>query len=318
METVEGRNQSLIMEFILLGFGDAMELQPLLFLLFLLVYIGTLAGNTLITVLVVADPHLHTPMYFFVGNLACLETLYSSTILPRFLASLLSGDRTISVKNCLVQTYFFSIIASTENLLLAAMSYDRYLAICNPLRYTALMNGRVCCQLVAGSWLYSFLVVGVLNSFLFPLTFCESKEIDHYFCDFSPMIKLSCYDPQLLKLATLIICAIGTVVPLLLTLASYVCIISTILRIPSSIGRKKAFSTCSSHLMVVTIIYISLIIVYVFPSSNTSTVLNKVFSLFYTVLNPMINPIIYSLRNKEVKESLRKAIVKVVTFRNRP
>nr|XP_006124870.1 olfactory receptor 10A5-like [Pelodiscus sinensis] len=306
------------MEFILLGFGDAMELQPLLFLLFLLVYIGTLAGNTLITVLVVADPHLHTPMYFFVGNLACLETLYSSTILPRFLASLLSGDRTISVKNCLVQTYFFSIIASTENLLLAAMSYDRYLAICNPLRYTALMNGRVCCQLVAGSWLYSFLVVGVLNSFLFPLTFCESKEIDHYFCDFSPMIKLSCYDPQLLKLATLIICAIGTVVPLLLTLASYVCIISTILRIPSSIGRKKAFSTCSSHLMVVTIIYISLIIVYVFPSSNTSTVLNKVFSLFYTVLNPMINPIIYSLRNKEVKESLRKAIVKVVTFRNRP
>ncbi|XP_014429945.1 olfactory receptor 10A2-like [Pelodiscus sinensis] len=317
MEKAERRNQTLIMEFILLGFGDVGDLQPLLFLVFLVIYIVTVAGNILIVVLVVTDPQLRTPMYFFVGNLSCLETCYSSTILPRLLASLLTGDRTVSVKRCLVQTYFFSIIAMAENLLLAAMSYDRYLAICHPLRYAALMNGRVCCQLVAGSWLYSFLVVGVLNSFLFPLTFCNAKEIDHYFCDFSPMIRLSCDAAWTLQLATLTISAIGTVVPLLLTLASYVCIITTILRIPSSTGRQKAFSTCSSHLMVVTIIYISLIIVYVFPSLTTSTVLHKVFSLFYTVLNPMINPIIYSLRNKEVKESLRKAIGKVVTFRNK-
>nr|XP_014429944.1 olfactory receptor 10A5-like [Pelodiscus sinensis] len=314
---MEGRNETVILEFILLGFGDVSDLQPLVFLVFLLIYLVTMAGNTLIIALVLVEPHFHAPMYFFLGNLAFVEICYSSTILPKFLASLQTGDRTISVKACLVQTYFFAIIATAENLLLMAMSYDRYLAICHPLRYAALMNGWVCCLLVTGPWLYSFLVVGVLTSFLFPLTFCESQEIDHYFCDFSPMIKLSCYDPQFLKLTTLISSIIGTVVPLLLTLASYVCIITSILRIPSSIGRQKAFSTCSSHLIVVSIIYVTLIIVYVFPSLNMSAVLHKVFSLFYTVLNPMITPIIYSLRNKEVKESLRKMIGTLVAFRNR-
>uniref|UniRef100_A0A452HCM6 Olfactory receptor n=1 Tax=Gopherus agassizii TaxID=38772 RepID=A0A452HCM6_9SAUR len=303
MEKAEGKNETLVVEFILLGFGNAPELQPLLFLLFLLIYIVTMAGNILIIMLVVVDQHLHTPMYFFLGNLACLEISYTSTILPRMLASLLTGDRTISVKCCLVQTYFFAIIATTENLLLAAMSYDRYLAICNPLRYAALMNGRVFCfQLVAGSWVYSFLVNGTLNYFLFPLTFCGSKYIDHFFCDFSPMIKLSCGDTQTLQLATFTVSTIGTLVPLLLTLTSYIYIITAILRIHSTTGRQKAFSTCSSHLIVVTILYMSVITVYVFPTSNTPKVLNKIFSLFYTVLTPMVNPIIYSLRNKEVKQ----------------
>ncbi|KAM7150507.1 olfactory receptor 10K1-like [Macrochelys suwanniensis] len=317
MEKAERRNETLIVEFILLGFGNAPELLPLLFLLFLVIYIVTMVGNILIIMLVVFDQHLHTPMYFFLGNLACLEICYTSTILPRLLASLLTGDGTISVKCCLVQTYFFAIIASTENLLLAAMSYDRYLAICNPLRYVALMNGRVCFQLVAGSWAYSFLVIGTLNYFLFPLTFCGSKEIDHFFCDFSPMIKLSCGDTQTLQLATFTVSTIGTLVPLLLTLTSYIYIITAILRIPSTTGRQKAFSTCSSHLIVVTILYMSVITVYVFPTSNTPKVLNKIFSLFYTVLTPMINPVIYSLRNKEVKLSLRKTILKRVAFRNR-
>ncbi|CAM2095152.1 unnamed protein product [Caretta caretta] len=315
MEKVEGRNQTPIVEFILLGFGNVPELQPLLFLVFLVIFIVTVAGNILIIALVVTDQHLHIPMYFFLGNLSCLETCYTSTILPRLLASLLTGDRSISVKGCILQLYLFGVMSSTECLLLMAMSYDRYVAICNPLRYAALMNGRVCFQLVAGSWISSFVGCAIVDIFFFRLTFCNSKEIDHFFCDFSPMIKLSCDDTQTLQLVTFTISAIGTLVPCLLTLTSYICIIATILRIPSTTGRQKAFSTCSSHLIVVSVFYGTLITVYVAPTANTPTVLHKLFSVFYTVLTPMINPVIYSLRNKEVNESLRKAILKLIASR---
>ncbi|XP_039353458.1 olfactory receptor 5V1-like [Mauremys reevesii] len=312
MEKAEVRNQTPIMEFILLGFGNDPELQPLLFLLFLVIYIVTVAGNILFVVLVVTKQHLHIPMYFLLGHLSCLEICYTSAILPRLLASLLTGDRTISVKGCIVQLYSFGILTNTENLLLTAMSYDRYLAICNPLRYAALMNGRVCWQLVAGSWISSFLLSTIVNIFVFQLTFCDSKEIDHFFCDFSPVIKLSCVDTQTLELLTFIISVIGTFVPFLLTLTSYICIITTILRIPSSIGRQKAFSTCSSHLIVLSVLYLTVLTVYVVPTANVPKVLHKIFSVFYTVLTPMINPVIYSLRNKEVNESLRKSILKLV------
>ncbi|XP_039354126.1 olfactory receptor 1009-like [Mauremys reevesii] len=317
MEKGEGRNQTPILEFILLGFGNVPELQPLLFLVFLVIYAVTVLGNILILVLVVADQHLHTPMYFFLGNLSFLEICYSSTLLPRLLASLLTGDRTISIKGCFVQTYFFGILTATESLLLAAMSYDRYLAICNPLRYAALMNGRICCQLVAGSWISSFLACTTINIFLFKSKFCDSKEIDHFFCDFSPVIKLSCGDTQAVQLLTFIVSAIGTFVPCLLVLTSYIRIIATILRIPSTTGRQKAFSTCSSHLIVVIVYYGTLITVYVVPTADSHKVLHKLVSVFYTVLTPMINPVIYSLRNKEVNEALRKAILKLVAFRNR-
>nr|XP_014429241.1 olfactory receptor 2AP1-like [Pelodiscus sinensis] len=317
MEKVEGRNQTPIAEFILLGFGEVPELQPLYFLLFLVIYLVILAGNLLIIVLVVADQHLHTPMYFFLGNLACLETCYTSTILPRLLASLLTGNRTISVKGCFVQEYFFGIMSATENFLLAAMSYDRYLAICNPLRYAALMNGRVCGQLVAGSWISSLLGCTTVNIFLYQLTFCDSNEIDHFFCDFSPIVKLSCDSTQNLQLLAFTVATLWIVVPCLLTLASYICIITAILRIPSTTGRQKAFSTCSSHLIVVTLYYGTLITVYVAPTVNTPKVLHKILSVFYTVLSPMINPVIYCLRNKEVMECLRKTILKSVSFRNK-
>nr|XP_006133467.2 olfactory receptor 5V1-like [Pelodiscus sinensis] len=304
----ERRNQTPITEFILLGFGNGPELQPLLFLVFLMIYFATVAGNILIVLLVVADRHLHTPMYYFLGNLSCLETCYASTILPRMLASLLTGDRTISVKGCLVQLCIFGIMAAIENLLLTAMSYDRYLAICHPLHYG---------QLVAGAWISSFLFCTMVNIFLFQLTFCDSNEIDHFFCDFTPVVKVSCSDTRSVQLVTFIISAIVTLVPCLLTLTSYVCIITTILRIPSTRGRQKAFSTCSSHLIVVIIFYGTLIAVYVAPTTNTPKVLHKLFSVFYTVLTPLINPIIYSLRNKEVKESLRKALLKLAAVRNR-
>ncbi|XP_039353459.1 olfactory receptor 5V1-like [Mauremys reevesii] len=312
MEKAEVRNQTPILEFILLGFGNDPELQPLLFLLFLVIYIVTVAGNILFVVLVVTNQHLHIPMYYLLGNLSCLEICYTSAILPQLLASLLTGDRTISVKGCIVQLYSFGILTNTEYLLLTAMSYDRYLAICNPLRYAALMNGAVCWQLVAGSWISSFVLSTIVNIFVFQLTFCDSKEIDHFFCDFSPMIKLSCVDTRTLELLTFIISVIGTFVPFLLTLTSYICIITTILRIPSSIGRQKAFSTCSSHLIVLAVLHVTALTVYVVPTANVPKVLHKIFAVFYTVLTPMINPVIYSLRNKEVNESLRKSILKLV------
>ncbi|XP_034646383.1 olfactory receptor 11A1-like [Trachemys scripta elegans] len=308
IEKAEEDNQTVITEFILLGFGNLPELQILLFLVFLVIYIVTMSGNILIIVLVVTDQHLHTPMYFFLGNLSCLETCYTSTILPRMLASLLTGDRTISVGGCMIQFSFFGYLATTECYLLAAMSYDRYLAICKPLRYAALMNGRLCLQLIVGSWMSGFLSCVILMCFMSQLTFCGPNEIDHFFCDFSPMLKLSCSDSSMITLFSFILVSLDSPCPFLLTVTSYVCIIATILRIPSTTGRQKAFSTCSSHLIVVTVFYGTIMTVYLLPNTNTLKALNKVFSVFYTVLTPMLNPLIYSLRNKEVKEALRKII----------
>ncbi|XP_039353911.1 olfactory receptor 10A4-like [Mauremys reevesii] len=308
------RNQTSITEFILLGFGNLHEMQIPLFLLFLVIYIVTMAGNILIVALVVADQHLHTPMYFFLGNLSCLETCYSSTILPRMLAGLLTGDRTISFIECITQLYFFSSMASVECCLLSAMSYDRYLAICKPLYYAVLMNGSISFRLAAGSWVSGFVACTITTSWISQIIYCGPSEIDHFFCDYAPLVKLSCSDTRLMTLVIFLFTSILTLPPFLLTLASYVCIITTIHRIPSTAGRQKAFSTCSSHLIVVTIFYGTLIIVYLLPDTDTLRDLNKVFSLFYTVLTPLANPLIYSLRNREVKEALRKAANEAMNF----
>ncbi|XP_032631449.1 olfactory receptor 5AP2-like [Chelonoidis abingdonii] len=310
MEKEEGKNETYIIQFILLGFGNHVELQPLLFLLFLLIYIVTMAGNIIIITLVVTDQHLHTPMYFFLGNLSCLETSFTSTILPRVLTSLLTGDRNISVTGCITQFHFLGLFLGVECYLLALMSYDRYLAICKPLHYTGLMNSKICLQLAAVSWMSGFMIITIVTCLMSQLHFCGPNEINHFLCDFTPMIKLSCSDTILITLVTFILSSIYTLPLFLLTLASYICIISTMLRIPSTTGRRKAFSTCSSHLIVVTIYYGTLIIVYMFPDTDTLRDLNKVFSLFYTVLTPLVNPLIYSLRNKEVKMALRKVISK--------
>ncbi|XP_044840329.1 olfactory receptor 6N1-like [Mauremys mutica] len=305
-------NQTAITEFIILGFGDLPDLQILLFLMFQVIYMATVAGNTFIVVLVVAYQHLHTPMYFFLGNLSCLETCYISTILPRMLASLLTGDKTISVSGCFTQLYFCGSLVCTECYLLAAMSYDRYLAICKPLHYSTLMNSRVCFQLAAGSWLNGCLVTAIFVLFLSHLIFCGPNEIDHFYCDTIPLMELSCSDTHLVILLAFIIASIFTLPPFLLTLTSYVYIIATILRIPSTTGKQKAFSTCSSHLIVVTIFYGSIMIAYLLPKHDTLRDLNKVVSLCYTVLTPLVNPVIYSLRNREVKEALCKAVSKFV------
>ncbi|XP_067399484.1 olfactory receptor 6B1-like [Emydura macquarii macquarii] len=314
MATIEWGNQTSISDVILLGFGNLPELQILLFLLFLVTYIMSVSGNILIVVLVVADQHLHTPMYFFLGNLSCLETCYSSAILPRMLASLLTGDRTISFRMCIIQYYFFAFLVSVECYLLSVMSYDWYLAICKPLHYAALMNGRFCLQLAAGSWISGLLASSTLTSLISQLSFCGPNEVDHFLCDITPVKKLSCSDTSLVDTMTFILASIYTLPPFLLTLVSYVCIIATILRVPSTTGRQKAFSTCSSHLTVVTLFYGALIIVYVLPDTDTLRVLNKVFSVFYTILTPMVNPLIYSLRNREVKEALRRAVNSLLIF----
>ncbi|KAM7150579.1 LOW QUALITY PROTEIN: olfactory receptor 6N1-like [Macrochelys suwanniensis] len=290
MAVTDWGNQTAITEFILLGFGDLPDLQVFLFLLFLVIYMATVAGNTLIIALVVADQHLHTPMYFFLGNLSCLEICYTSTILPRMLASLLTGDKTISVNGCLTQLYFFGALAATECYLLAAMSYDRYLAICRPLHYSSLMNTRFCFQLAAGSWVNGCLSITILTLFILQFIFCGPNEIDHFYCDSIPLMKLSCGDKQVIILVDFILSCIVSLLPFILTLTSYVCIIATILRIPSTTGRQKAFSTCSSHLIVVTIFYGTIMIVYMLPKRDTLGVLKKVLSLCYTVLTPLVTP----------------------------
>uniref|UniRef100_A0A8D2KSZ5 Olfactory receptor n=1 Tax=Varanus komodoensis TaxID=61221 RepID=A0A8D2KSZ5_VARKO len=301
-------NCTAIMEFILIGFGNLQDLQPLLFLLFLIIYIVTITGNLLIILLTLTDQQLHTPMYFFLGNLSFLETCYSSIILPKMLANLLSGERSISISGCLAQFYLFGSCVGIETYLLAAMSYDRYLAICRPLHYTSIMHGKFCVQLMTGAWIDSLLANGIILFLMAQLPFCGPNIIDHYFCDFVPLEKLSCSDTSLIELVTFLFVTTSllTLPPFLLTLASYICIITTILQIPSDTGRKKAFSTCSSHLAVVTLFYGALIAAYLLPDTDALHRMNKIFSLFYMVITPLVNPLIYSLRNKEVSKSLRR------------
>ncbi|XP_066485395.1 olfactory receptor 6N1-like [Tiliqua scincoides] len=310
-QTQNEANQTMISEFILLGLGAGQDAQVPLLLLFLVIYIVTVSGNLLLILLVVSDQHLHTPMYYFLGNLSCLETFYSSTILPRMLYSLLMGDRTISFIGCIAQFYIFGILVTTECFLLAAMSFDRYLAICKPLHYASCMNDRLCAQLAAGSWVGGCLAITITTSFMSQLIFCGTNEIDHFFCDFAPVINLSCTDTKMIEMLAFILSSVCAFPPFMLTLSSYVWIITTILKIPSTCGRLKVFSTCSSHLVVVTVFYGTLIIVYVLPKTSTLRDLNKVFSLLYTILTPLVNPLIYSLRNKDVKEALRKGARKL-------
>ncbi|XP_065269990.1 olfactory receptor 10A4-like [Emys orbicularis] len=295
MANPEQVNQTVLMEFILLGFGNLPELQTLLFLLFLAIYIATVAGNVLIFVLVVADQHLHTPIYFFLGNMSCLETCCSSNVLPRVLAGLLTLDRTISFSGCLTQYYFFGSLVATECLLLSVMSYDRYLAICNPLHYAARMSGRACIQLAGGSWIGGFLCIGILTLLISSLTFCGPNIIDHFFCNFIPLVKLSCNDPHLMETLAFILLLLFSLVPFLFILMSYIFIITTILRIPSTTGRQKAFSTCSSHLIVVSIYYATLLIVYMFPTTYILSDFKKVLSVSFAILTPLFNALINSL-----------------------
>ncbi|XP_006039279.1 olfactory receptor 6C3-like [Alligator sinensis] len=302
------------MEFILFGIGKHPALDIPLFLLFLVIYIVTMAGNILVVVLVLVDQHLHTPMYFFLENLSSLETCYTSTIFPRMLGSLLTGNRSISIRACMVQNFIYGFLVCAECCLLSVMSYDRYLAICKPLHYAAQMNDRFCLFLAAVSWISGLLGSTVMAVLISQLSFCGSNEIDHFICDTCPIVKLSCSEAHQVELTTFTLAFTFTIFPFLLTLMSYIFIISTILRIPFTTGKQKAFSTCSSHLIVVTLFYGTLIFVYMLPKSQALGDLHKVFSLSDTVVTPLVNPLVYSLRNKMVKKALRNVVGKLFLY----
>ncbi|XP_063158283.1 olfactory receptor 2AP1-like [Candoia aspera] len=304
----EWQNRTGIKEFILLGFGNTENLNTPLFVLFLIIYIVTIFGNILIIALVVAEKHLHSPMYYFLSNLSCLEICYTSTILPKMMTSFITGNRTISLRGCILQMHFFITLAAIECYLLAVMSYDRYLAICRPLHYVTLMSDKTCILLVSMSWIIGFLLITILTSLLTQLTFCDQYKIDHFFCDFTPLVRLSCNDTWVIESVALITSSLGILPTFFLTVSSYAFIIQAIFKIPSVYGRQKAFSTCSSHLTVVSIFYGSLMFVYILPTTGRFKDMNKGFSFLYSVLTPMVNPFIYSLRNREVKVILRNKL----------
>ncbi|XP_066486200.1 olfactory receptor 10C1-like [Tiliqua scincoides] len=300
------QNQSAVEEFILLGFQG----QPaLLFTAFLTIYLAILLGNGLILVVTTCDSALRTPMYFFLRNLSGLEICYTSVLLPKMMANLVTGDLTISLQACATQMFFILFLGATECFLLAAMAYDRYLAICLPLRYMMIMNHRVRARLVAGSFAISFPVQLVQIGLIFSLPFCGPNVIDDFFCDIPPVLNLACADLFLNELAVYLENVLFVIVPFFLILASYVYITRTILRMPSKTGRQKAFSTCSSHITVVSLFYGSAMLVYLQPKTP-----DKVVSLLYTIIIPLCNPLIYTLRNREVKAALSRLFGRKPSF----
>uniref|UniRef100_UPI003753E857 consOR2 n=1 Tax=synthetic construct TaxID=32630 RepID=UPI003753E857 len=303
-------NQTSSTDFILLGLFDHPRLELLLFVLILLIYLLALLGNGLIILLIHLDSRLHTPMYFFLSQLSLMDLCYTSTTVPKMLVNLLSGDKTISFAGCGAQLFLYLTLGGTECLLLAVMAYDRYVAICHPLRYPVLMNPRVCLLLAAGSWLLGSLDSLIHTVLTLSLPFCGSREINHFFCEVPALLKLACADTSLNETVMFVCCVLMLLIPLSLILVSYGRILLAVLRMQSAEGRRKAFSTCSSHLTVVGLFYGAAIYMYLQPKSYHSPEQDKVVSLFYTILTPMLNPLIYSLRNKEVKGALRRVLGK--------
>ncbi|KAM7236187.1 hypothetical protein CapIbe_013373 [Capra ibex] len=303
-------NQTTLVDFILLGFSDIPDLQGFLFGVFLIMYTIILMGNSLIIIITKMDPSLQTPMYFFLGNFSSLEICYVSVTVPRLLIDLCSQNRNIPFLACAAQMYFFLVFGATECLLLTSMAYDRYVAICNPLLYPLLMNSRLCVQLAAGCWVSGVPVHIVLTYQIFSLPFCGSNQLNHFFCDIPPVLKLACGDTLLTETLVYVVAVLVVTVPFMLILGSYVRIIETILKLSSATGQAKAFSTCSSHLMVVALFFGSGLITYLRPKSSHSIGMDKFLSLFYTIVTPMFNPMIYCLRNKEVMVALRKFLLK--------
>ncbi|XP_029435444.1 olfactory receptor 1-like [Rhinatrema bivittatum] len=310
-------NATIVKQFIIVGFSASKKFQSFLFLLFLLVYASIIAGNSVMIIIICKDHHLHTPMYFFLSNFSFLEICFTSVTVPKMLADFMVDSKAISFSGCITQLFFFLMLGCAENYFLAAMAYDRYVAICSPLRYPLIMNNPFCVQLSILCWTGGFISALAPTILVSRLSFCSSNVINHYFCDITPLMKLSCTDTRTVEI--IIFAAASTVVAisLLLTLASYICIISSILRIPMSTNRWKAFSTCGSHLTVVTIFFGTGIFIYMKPAESYSLDDNKVVSVFYSVLTPLLNPFIYSLRNKDVKDALRKAMIKNHLFSNK-
>lgn len=304
------KNHTSVNEFILLGLTDDPKLNVLTFLFLFFTYILSITGNLTIITLTLIDSHLKTPMYFFLRNFSFLEISFTTVCIPRFLVSIVTGDRAISYHSCMAQVFFFILLGATEFFLLTAMSYDRYVAIWKPLHYTTIMNSRICNQLVVSSWLAGFLIIFPPVIMGLQLDFCDSNIIDHFTCDTSPMLLISCTDTAFLELMAFFLATFTLMVTLTLVILSYAFILKTILRIPSAEQRKKAFSTCSSHIIVVSISYGSCIFMYVKTSAKEGMVMTKGIAVLNTSVAPMLNPFIYSLRNQQVKESFKKLVKK--------
>ncbi|XP_063111717.1 olfactory receptor 8D1-like [Cavia porcellus] len=299
------RNHSTVHMFVLVGLNQQPELQLPLFLLFLGIYWVTVMGNLGMILLIAACPLLHTPMYYFLGSLSFIDLCYSTVITPKMLVNFL-GKNTILYSECMAQLFFFAVFAVAEGYLLTAMAYDRYIAVCNPLLYHVIMPPRLCSLLVLVSFTLGILSAVAHTSAMMKLDFCQSHIISHYFCDVLPLLNLSCSSTHLNELLLFLIAGFNTLVPTLAVAVSYTFIFCSVLHIRSSEGRSKAFGTCSSHLMTVGIFFGSITYMYFKPPSSNSLEQEKVSSVFYTTVIPMLNPLIYSLRNQDVKKALRR------------
>ncbi|KFO27517.1 olfactory receptor 49 [Fukomys damarensis] len=308
------RNHTTVMEFVLLGLSDACELQMLIFLGLLLTYLLTLLGNLLIIVITLLDRRLHTPMYYFLRNFSVLEIWFTSVIFPKMLTNTLMRHRTISLVGCFLQSFLYFFLGTTEFFLLAVMSFDRYVAICNPLRYATIMSKRLCVQLVFCSWVTGLLLILVPSFIIFQQPFCGPNIINHFFCDNFPLLELICADTRLIELLGFVIANISLLGTLAITATCYGHILYTILHIPSAKERQKAFSTCSSHIIVVSLFYGSCIFMYIRSGKGgQGEDQNKVVALLNTVVTPVLNPFIYTLRNKQVKQVFREQVSKLLS-----
>ncbi|XP_036053237.1 olfactory receptor 1361-like [Onychomys torridus] len=304
---MRGTNQSSVSQFLLLGLSRQPQPQQVLFLLFLIMYLATVLGNLLIILAIGTDSRLHTPMCFFLSNLSFVDVCFSSTIVPKVLAIHILGSQAISFSGCLMQIYFLCVFAVMDNFLLAVMAYDRYVAICHPLHYTTKMTHQLCILMVVGSWVVASLNALLHTLLMARLSFCADNIIPHFFCEVTPLLKLSCSDTHLNELMILLVAGFIMIAPFVCILVSYVLIACAILRVSSPRGRWKAFSTCSSHLAVVGLFYGTIISLYFNPSSHSGGS-DMAAAMMYTVVTPMLNPVIYSLRNRDMKGALRKVL----------
>ncbi|KAM4663617.1 olfactory receptor 2G6-like [Discoglossus pictus] len=311
---MEYSNQSSVNGFIIIGLSNAPHLKATLFTLFLIFYIVTLSGNLLLITVVRTNTQLQTPMYFFLSNLSVIDICFSSSVVPTILVNTLSEKGSISLPGCVVQMYVSLVMGSTECIILSVMAYDRYVAICNPLQYTSVMNTKFCIYLAIGSWAVGFINSTIEVFLTFQLPFCRSHNLNHFFCEMPPFFKLSCIDTWFNELVMYITAGIIAMCASFLTIISYIYIISTILKMQSSQIRYKAFSTCGSHLTVISIYYGTIMFMYMRPRTRNSPETDKTLSIIYTTVTPMLNPIIYSIRNKDVKGAITKKLTKKIVF----
>ena len=307
-----GGNKSSITDFILVGLFPEFQHSIVLNFMIIFVYILAFLGNILLIVLIWGDSRLHTPMYILLSQLSLIDLTLTSTIVPKMASNYFTGKRTISWIGCGTQSFFFLMLGMSECLILTLMAYDRYVAICKPLHYMTIMSSRVCIQLVLCSWLAGFLIIISPIILTSQLDFCASNMLNHYYCDYGPLLEISCSDTRFLELVDFILAVVTLVVTLVLVILSYTNIIWTILKIPSAQQRKKAFSTCSSHMIVISLSYGSCMFMYINPSAKEEGAFNKGIAVLITSITPLLNPFIYTLRNQQVKQAFKDTVKKIM------